>query len=84
MSEVVHGETSQIVQAILLTGQFLFFWESKAAVPTRLNPLKNGDGKLRVSSDFVCPLLQGFCSVSHRFSLPRDSRAAECGIVKDA
>jgi len=60
MSEAVHGETSQIVQAILLIGQFLFCWESNLAVAAMLNPLKNGDGKLRVSGNFVCPLLQGF------------------------
>ena len=58
MSEVVHGETPQILPTSLLAEQFLFCWESKAAVPTKPPSLIDGDGKRQVSSNFVCPLLQ--------------------------
>ena len=32
---------------------FLFCWESKTAAPAKPNPLKDGDVKPRVSSNFV-------------------------------
>jgi hypothetical protein len=67
VSEVVHGKTSQIVQAMLQAGQILFCWESKTAAPAKPNPLKDGDGKPRVSSNFLRPLLKGLCSFSLGF-----------------
>jgi hypothetical protein len=43
IAEVVHGETHQVLQAILPAGQFLFCGESKAAVATKPIPLKDED-----------------------------------------
>jgi hypothetical protein len=43
IAEIVHGETPQILQAILPVGQFLFCGECKAAVATKPTPLKDED-----------------------------------------
>jgi hypothetical protein len=68
MSKVVHGETPQIVQAMLQAGQILFCWESKTAAPAKPNPLKDGDGKPRVSVISSDPCSKVFVA------FPRDLR----------